>query len=292
MRANSTLYRFRCNRCGERVVAKLAPLRGSRADTGQLIEREYERLLTLQSVLLPDSQCGTLTPVGHLEVDGYGAMVTRLFRGDDLIRCTRSAGVDELCQLYRRAGALLRALHDACPRVYPAQALDVGPKLAYLTKTYGAALHRSPATCSALARLQESALRTGAWRLRQTWGHGDFKPENVLYDGRKLVVLDTTLDIHGAFVYDIASFLDHLWLAGRSFYGGAIRRNFQLVETEFLAGYGKLDPQGAAALRWAQLYFALCYFGGYGKRSAALAVYARRRITPLVRTLTTQLMYG
>ena len=264
-------------------------MRGSHADPDRLIEREYETLLALQTVLLPDSKCGTLTPVAQLNVNGHDTMVTRLFRGRDLVRCARSADIDELCQLCSRVGALLRALHDACPRAYPDQALDVGAKLAYLTGTYEVALHRNRATRGAFARLQESGSQIGAWRLRRTWGHGDFKPENVLYDGHKMVVLDTTLDIQSAFVYDIASFFDHIWLAGRSFRGGVIRRNFQQVEAEFLAGYGGLDAPETAALRWAQLYFALCYFGEYSGRSAALAVYSRCRITPLVKSLTAQL---
>ncbi len=72
-------------------------------------------------------------------------------------------------------------------------------------------------------QLEEEAERVDAFPLRATWSHGDFKPENVLCDGHKYVILDTQLEGSAAFVYDLASFLDHLLLAGQRVRGSGVR---------------------------------------------------------------------
>jgi aminoglycoside phosphotransferase (APT) family kinase protein len=290
VRANSTLLRFGCAQCGERIVVKLAPPGGGPVDAGQLIRREYETLLMLQQALQAHDGYDALTPVGYLDVGGRSAMVTRMFLGHDLQHHARTANVAALSGLFRRSGQLLRLIHDACPRAYPPRSLDVKQKLAYLAQTHGAALRRNRAAVVAWRRLEESATRVGAHKLRWAWGHGDFKPENVLYDGHTLAVFDTTLESYGAFVYDMASFLDHTWLAGFALPFPGRRRHFQELETAFLAGYGGLTSSEIAALRWAQLYFALCYFGRYSSGGMASALYARWRISPLVKSLTTQRM--
>src|SRR5690606_5836183 len=202
----------------------------------------------------------------------------------------RTADAAALSMLFRRSGQLLRLIHDACPRTYPLRSLDVKQKLAYLAQNHGAALRRNRAALVAWRRLEECAPRVGAYKLRWAWGHGDFKPENVLYDGHTLAVFDTTMESYGAFVYDLASFLDHVWLAGFALSLPSRRRRFQELETAFLAGYGGLTSPEIAALRWTQLYFALCYFGRYSSRGMVSALYARWRISPLVKSLMTQRM--
>lgn len=288
-RANSTLFRFRCSRCGEQVFVKLARLHGRSTCSDQNIEKEYQTLLGLQAVFPSDSPCGALTPIDYLKFDGYGAMITRRFHGDDLGRYVRSADVDELRPMYRSAGTLLRVLHDACPDGDRIQTLAVEPKLEYLNKTYGGLLRSNPKVRDAFILLHESALRIAQPAVRWTWVHGDFKPENVLYDGRSVIVLDTQLGSRGAFVYDIASFLDHVLLAGHAIGGGKILRQYQRIETEFLAGYGGLGKPEIAALRWAQLYFMLCYFGRYAKRGVFARIYADRRIGTLTQNIAGQL---
>ena len=289
VRTNSTLQRFRCASCGERVVVKLASLRTREASGRRELEKEYQTLRKLQGMFSPDGRYGTLLAMGYMEFDGYAAMITRLFRGEDLIRCARSADSDELDRMFHCAGALLRTLHDACPDGYQTRTLDVESKLAYLENTYGYLLNRNGRACSALACLRERASVIGLLPLRWSWAHGDFKPENVLYDGRRIVLLDTKLDVRGAVVYDIASFLNHILIAGRGFGGGTLRKSDQCMEAAFLSGYGGLDAPETAALRWGQLYFMLCYLGRYGKRGIFSAVYANWWMGPLIDQLAARL---
>jgi hypothetical protein len=101
------------------------------------------------------------------------------------------------------------------------------------------------------------------------------------------VGLDVQWQVEGPAVYDLAPFLNHLWLARRSLGSLAERQHLQ-AEAEFLAGYGYSDD--LRILRWTQLYFALCQLGGYRKRGRLVASYARWKIWPLARQLTAQLV--
>jgi len=288
VRSNSILQRFRCKRCGEQIVAKLA-----RADHGaaenEAIKREYQALCRLQKLLALDDGLGTLTPLACLEVRGRAAMVTRWFKGENAIHRARSVDSTELTAVYRSAGALLRKLHDANAEHDLTGPLDVESKIAYLVQQYGACLEKSDTAIRALNILRELAPRIAAAALRWSRTHGDFKPENILCDAHMVVILDTTLGVRGAVVYDMASFLNHVLLAGRSFGNREIRDHYALLEQAFLAGYGSLDPGEVAALRWAQLYFMLCYFGRYSTGGLLSAVYANRMVVPLLVRLTTDL---
>jgi hypothetical protein len=59
------------------------------------------------------------------------------------------------------------------------------------------------------------------------------------------------------------------------------------AEAAFLAGYGETVPM--RALRWAQLYFALCHLGSYRQRGRFGMAYANWKIWPLVERLERQL---
>jgi len=288
VRANSTLHWFRCECCDVRVVVKLAPLGARNAGGRHELEKEFLTLRKLQEIFPPDGAQGVLAAEGFLEIGDHAAMVTRFFRGEDPIRYARSANLEHLGRMFHSAGALLRSLHDGCPEGYQARKLDVGTKLAYLEETYGRILRRNGKTRRAFARLRESAGKAGLPLLRVSWAHGDFKPENVLYDGRRIILLDTKLDIRGAVVYDLASFLNHVQIAACNPRSGSLRNNNQLVEAAFLSGYGGIDAAETTALRWAQLYFMLCYFGAHYRRGFPSSIYANWRLAPLSQLLAMQ----
>jgi hypothetical protein len=78
-------------------------------------------------------------------------------------------------------------------------------------------------------------------------------------------------------------------LAGRTFGNHAIRTGYALLEQEFLAGYGGLDRGKLAALRWAQLYFMLCYLGRYRSAGVVSSAYAQYKVAPLLGRLSKEL---
>ncbi len=289
VRQTSTIQGFRCRRCREGIVAKVPRTVAGFEIGRQLAQTEYQVLCELQRAFPQDNQFGTLIPLGYMEFDEYGVMITRKFDGVDLVRHAFRLNTVRAQGLFRPAGHLLRKLHDSCPRGYQSQSLGVADKVAYLTERYGNELRGDPATRIMLDQLDEDAARISGFRLRATWGHGDFKSENILYDGHKYLILDTQLKGYVACVYDLASFLDHLLLAGQGVRGAGIRHHYQLAEEAFLAGYGDVDQHELAALRWAQLYFMLCYWGRYRQRGGLSGIYANWRIRPLAQTLAAQL---
>ena len=289
VRDESTIQEFQCGRCHEEIVAKV-PRAEPRSRRGvEAAEKEYLVLRELLTVFPQDDRFGTLDPLGYLEFDGCAAMITRKFNGVSLIRHASTLSTHGLGGLFRPAGVLLRKLHDSCPRDFQPQLLGVEDKIAYLARTYAADFRRDRSMRTIYDQLVREAAPISGFHLRATWSHGDFKPENVLCDGHKYVILDTQLEGHGAFVYDLASFLSHLLITGQSAKRSDIRRGYQQAEEEFLEGYGGINRQELAALRWAQLYFMLHYWGRYRQRGLLQGIYANLRIRPLAQKLVGQL---
>jgi len=286
VRANSVLYRFGCDACDEQIVVKLA--RSADPGTGDGIKREYDALRRLQGLFPPEDGLAVLTPLACLEMAGHAALVTLWFEGRNAIHYDRNAGSADLV-VYRSAGLLLRKLHDVFALDDRMRPLDVESKVAYLSDRYAKYLRGHRAGTGALDILRNAMPEVTTSKLEWSWTHGDFKPENILYDGQKVVVLDTQLNVRGAGIYDIAPFLDHTLLASRAFGNRMIRNHYALLEREFLAGYGGLSKGEMAALRWAQLYFMLCYLGRYRSRGVVASVYAQYKVAPLLDRLVNEL---
>jgi hypothetical protein len=289
LRQNSIVHRLQCANCGDQIVAKVnranEPLAGDE-EAGAHLRHEYETLCALQLLFPADSHYGTLEPLGYLESGGDEMVITRLFPGKDLLHYMRKldpAGVAEAC---RAAGGWLRALHENGDPGARGRGLDAGDKLDYLTDRYGAVLRENSKTWAAYQRLEQESSRISTSVFGPFKLHGDFKPENMLCDGRRYVGLDVQWRTAGPAVYDLAPFLNHLWLGGYGF-GSLANRRYQLAEAGFLAGYGY--PDDMHILRWTQLYFALCQLGGYRKRGPLAAGYAHWKVWPLVRRLSRQL---
>lgn len=268
-------------------MVKLA--RSADAGPGDGIEREYDALRRLQGLFSSGDGLAALTPLACFKVAGHAALVTRWFEGRNAIHYGRNAGSADLVIVYRSAGLLLRKLHDAFALDDRMRPLDAESKVAYLLDRYAKHLRGHRTGTRALRILRNTMSEVTVSKLEWSWTHGDFKPENILYDGQKVVILDTQLNVRGASVYDIAPFLDHTLLAGRTFGNRTIRNNYTLLEREFLAGYGGLNEGEMAALRWAQLYFMLCYLGRYRRGGIVASAYAQYKVAPLLDRLACEL---
>jgi len=284
-RQNSVIHQLRCVCCPERIVAKVGRGAGLHDDALAQSRREYEALCALQRVFPQDKRYGTLVPLDYLESAGNGIVITRYFRGGDLGRRLRSLNASGRREACRSAGIWLRKLHESGDSGMQRGVLGVADKLDYLASTYGDVLGADAETRKAWELLAQEAARADMVAVRSVRLHGDFKPENMLCDGTKYVGLDIDWRNVGAAVYDLAPFLNHLRLAGRVM--GHARADRLLTEAEFMAGYGGSVP--VRALRWAQLYFALCYLGGHRAHGRLTAIYAHLRVRPLVLDLARRL---
>lgn len=248
---------------------------------------EYEALRTLQRVFPQDKHYGTLVPLGYLESAGNGIVIMRYFRGADLAHRLRSLDASGRLEACRSAGIWLHKFHESGDSGMQTGVLGVADKLEYLANTYGAVISDDPETRKAWELLAQEAAHAEMVAVRSVRLHGDFKPENMLCDGTKYVGLDIGWRNVGAAVYDLAPFLNHLRLAGRVMGRARADRLCELDEAEFMAGYG--DSVAVRALRWARLYFALCYLGGHRTHGRLTAIYAHLRVRPLVLDLARRL---
>lgn len=289
-RQNSSIHRLKCARCHEQIVAKVSRTGEVRNTAMVEARREYDTLCTLQRVFPQGEHFGTLMPLGYLETAERGIIITRHFRGSDLthyLRSTRGPGAAEACHA---AGAWLRNLHESGDVGHgQAKVSGVADKLDHLADTYGTVLRRDRETRAAYRSLEQAASHIDTRGFRHVRQHGDFKPQNMLCDGTRYIGLDIQWQSIGCAIYDLAPFLDHLWLAGRTLGSAFANRHYRQRESKFLAGYGHGQGADAQAVHWAQLYFALCYVGGYRQKGRLGASYARWRLGPLVRALVTQL---
>ncbi|MGH8145744.1 MAG: phosphotransferase family protein [Rhodanobacteraceae bacterium] len=258
------------------------------ADDGRAqAAREYETLCALQGMFPQNDRFGTLVPLGHLEGEGRGIMVTRLFHGMDLARYSRKLALEDVQETFRSAGVWLRTLHQIGRDGAPVQTLGVADRLDYLERTYGSVLHPDPAIQKACGVLERAGHRIKALAVPAVRIHGDFKPENLLCDGIRFVGLDIHLTSVGAAVYDVAPFLNHVWFAYHRIWSPGAKQHHELACAGFLSGYG--DVGDARALPWAQLYFALCHLGGYRRRGTLTSRYANWKVWPLVHSLAGKL---
>lgn len=286
VRQYSRIHRLRCTHCGEQVVAKVLGGRYAREHALQHARKEYEALCRLQSAFPQDERYQTLVPLAHLEHAASGIVVTQLAPGVDLMRYLRTlnaAGTEQACH---SAGTWLKKLHDSDPQGRPAR-VGAEEKIDFLADTYGSVLNGDPATRTAYDVFARHAVRVDQDPIVAVRQHGDFKPDNMLCDGARYIGLDIRWWSTGAPEYDLAPFLNHLWLESGGVIGAGMRRRYDAMESALLAGYGGVGDM--RTLRWVQLYFALCYMGEYRLRGSMAARYASWKIGPLVRKLAQQI---
>lgn len=286
-RQNSTIHRLRCARCAREVIAK-ASLSDDVCETARLtMQREYETLCQLQQVFPCDEHFGILAAQGYLEDSGHGVVVTGYIPGTDLERYMQTLEEPQVQRACEAAGRWLRKLHDVGSACAQSGQIDVADKLEYLGDTYGDWLLRDGNTKSAHQCLEKVAPDLANRIVRVVRLHGDFKAQNMLCDGIRYIGLDIHWRNVGPSIFDLAPFLNHLWLNGRGLRCRVSDHTYQQRQARFLSGYGyEDDPR---AVHWAQLYFALCQVGRLRQKGLLSANYANWRMGPLVKKLVAQL---
>ncbi len=285
-RQQSIIHRMRCGRCGETVVAKAVSSQGFGKDAVMHGRKEYETLRALQHAFPQEGPYGTLVPIDYMEWPGGGMMITRWSGGMNLQHFARELDQTTIHRAFEAAGGWLRKLHHSDGANHTSRPLDVDDKLQYLRSTYGKILLRRQAAFGAFQLLQDAAAHVATLPAVTVRLHGDFKPANMLWDGTRCTGVDIHYAIVGAAVYDLAPFLNHLWIDAGGARRPRARQRRKIAEAEFLAGYGYTG--NSRILRWAQLYFALHYLGDYSRRGVLRGAYAQWQLQPLVRELVQQ----
>lgn len=288
VRQNATIHRLQCSSCGAEIIAKVV---GASSDTDarwRALAGEYAALNELQAVFPQDPRFKVASPVDFMAEDSCALLVTRFYPGETAARYIRTSDPQRVAQLCWAAGAWLRRLHDCSPAKPAHGQLGVAGKLEYVRTNFSSAMLRDRILRDGYAALGRCAMALSAIKLPFARQHGDCKPENFIYDGTCLVGLDMQWEIVGAAVYDVAQFLDNAWLSALPALSLSVDPEaYSAAEAAFLEGYG--EARGMPGLRWAQLYFALCYLGRCHQRRWLARAYARREAYPLAKWLTHQI---
>jgi Ser/Thr protein kinase RdoA (MazF antagonist) len=128
----------------------------------------------------------------------------------------------------------------------------------------------------------------GAAELRRSWVHGDYKTDNLLIAGPRLVGLDMHL-IHESVVhYDVAAFLNRLQLTLLHARAWRLLPHRVSFEAGFVGEALREDGQRTALpLAWVRLYMILCSWMGQSGRQTGWA--KRRYLDLCFRRLTARL---
>jgi tRNA A-37 threonylcarbamoyl transferase component Bud32 len=120
-------------------------------------------------------------------------------------------GADNAHDLMVQAGNWLRHFHQA--HRLPDGPLDVEDKLRSASEYDDCALARDQVFAQGLADLRRSAAAAASVNLERSWIHGDFKTDNLIISGQRIVGIDVQIRHENTVVYDVAPFLNDLELS-------------------------------------------------------------------------------
>ena len=272
-RQNSRIQHFRCTSCGRKIVVKKCVISNtSRVDEDQAV-RERRVLAQLSCSFPQDALFGTLVPMG--KPSSNGIVATEYFPGRplaDLLRRARSAQAESLVRI---AAEWLRLLHATFENGQCS--IDVTSKLDTLCQRWSHVARPHGTALIGVQKLRALGALVEGSAFPRVKLHGDFKPENLLFDGDRMLGLDCALTHENAGIFDVAPFLNHVVLDMRSFAG---RTEIESLEQAFLEAYQSVSGATRATLAWARLYFLLSYWCTGLEQHRFLRTIIDRRFAP------------
>ena len=209
-RQNSRIQVLHCQECARRILVKqcLFP-NTTKIDTDQA-RHEYAVLTRLRLDFPSSDRLGT--PVSVEDLSAVGIVVTEFVDGQSLALLLKRARQSEAESPVRMAGSWLRTFHA----VYAAGRckLDVIDKCTSVDRRW-VSVSRPRSARDGLYCLAETGPQIEGVTFPRVLLHGDYKAENLLFDGVKIVGLDCGIRHRGAGFYDIAPFLAHIALGAR-----------------------------------------------------------------------------
>ena len=222
-------------------------------------------------------------------IEDQAMLVTEWICGDSLTNLLfrQRTSAAAMRELLGRAGTWIRLFHSG-HRLPPAR-LDVSEKIVLLHEARNRSdLHNDYATRAA-ALLESSAARAAAENLRRSWTHGDFKTDNLLVAGRRLVGLDVHVIHEGAVQYDVAAFLNRLQMTLFDPRAWRLARHYPSFEEAFVQeSLREEGTETALPLAWIRLYMILCSWMGQQSRRTGWVrkAYLERCFRRLTKRLT------
>jgi aminoglycoside phosphotransferase (APT) family kinase protein len=252
-RINSRIYRVSCV---SRILAIKECVGSTHKSALSAAEREFKALTTLSAVprAVDDESIAPLPVVLCREHAAY-AMTWVPGRTATELVLSRLTAHAKAAALGSASGAWLRRFHALRP--LPERENDFESKLDFVRQIVGAAGDRDPLLRRASERLAESAKAASAVRLPASWVHGDMKSDNLLVDGERVTGLDAQLVDENTVAYDLAPFLNHLFLLRWTPRGLLHRRKLKLMADRFLATYSPEAKNWGLPITWLRVYLLL-----------------------------------
>lgn len=261
----SAIYRATCPGFQQPLFIKRPFERGRTARSQyDALDLARERLRGRQGLLVPDAYPYLLDD-GLIMMDWFAAATVRQLLNSPALPASQVAAAIE------RTGEWLRAFHGdgaqelACLQVD--QLLDHTLDLADDRRSGGGAARFR----DFLQLLVRTAPQVRELSVPASYSHGDFKPDNVLIDGRRVIAIDISRVFKAPVVYDLTHFLVHLDLHLLHPAGWRLLLARRRLHSAFLRGYRlNLTRCQRVALSWLALQRTLqCFYEEIGDPKTA-----------------------
>lgn len=244
-----------CSHCDHKLFLKKINTTPQVNDSSHEAQEQFDTLLKVYKSF-PSSDCfSTLFPI-HINRN-TSCITTKFVTGttlDNLLINNRSSTIKDTLFL---TGKWLRLLHQAGNHTEIPNAIE--EKRLVIQKKWSE--YNLPKTIEkSLASLNCSAPLLNTKKCTGYWLHGDFTPNNILFDGQRLTGIDIGWRSKGISEMDLAPFLNHLEFICNSFRGRHIKKLFPVLKAAFLSGYFGKDEHDELLLNWYRLFFLLSYW--------------------------------
>jgi aminoglycoside phosphotransferase (APT) family kinase protein len=253
-RINSRIHRVQC-------ASRTLAIKECFGVTGQIpepsaAEREFKALATLSSIPLNagDQPIAPLPIVLCREHAAY-AMTWVPGRPATELVLSRHTTDDGAAALGQASGAWLRRFHAL--RTLPERESDFESKVEFVNEIVKSTPKPDPLLRHASERLVAYAEAASAVRMPASWVHGDMKSDNLLVDGERVTGLDVQLVHENTVVYDLAPFLNHLYLLRWTPRGVLQPRKLESMTEGFVRAYSPETKRWGLPIAWLRAYLLL-----------------------------------
>ena len=271
-RDNSRIHRARC---GSRTAAiKECLTKTTHAPDNAAAEREFA---ALTAVAENATACGIepLAPTPLILCREHAVYAMAWASGQTATDLVLAPTTDlELAEvLGGSAGGWLQRFH-AC-KTLPARQNDFATRLIFVKQLARTEARRDSVLPRAANILVQCAENAAGVLMPASWVHGDMKSDNLLIDADRVTGLDVQMVDVNTVAYDLAPFLNHLYLLRWSPRGFLRQRQLDRMSAGFLQAYSPDSEKWALPLLWLRSYL-LMQIVANSKKSASLRALAAR----------------
>lgn len=253
---NSRIFCAHCSSYSFPLLAKICVIPNTDTRDPETSRTQYLSLRMAWELTGQHPRYNVPQPVLHVEQDAM--IVAEWVEAPSMTRCLYSLAASR-SRLYRYiadAAGWLRNFHQA--RRFPDVTLQCQVLLPRLQEG-DSAIRDSKAYQAGLTILHSMTKLVDNIRLECSYIHGDYKTDNLLVAGERIVCIDIQIEHRNSALFDVASFLNHLDLMSLDPRGLRIAMYRRGLIKAFMNSYRMLPParDQQLALLWIRLFSVL-----------------------------------